>query len=175
MRPGTHVGILRSASQLCCGILVGVALTVLALELALRRLDGPAYVLVRHAEYDYFTWFVGAVFAPTPIAVAMLVVSAYRARSPLLRPALLALGLLLLAVVVTLMVNGPINIEQLGWDTQAPPADWAHVRDRWQVAHAVRTLALVLALGSLSQRWANGVGKAPPTPCPATEPSAHRR
>jgi hypothetical protein len=30
---------------------------------------------------------------------------------------------------------------------QAPPADWARVRDRWQIAHAVRTVAIVLAFG----------------------------
>jgi hypothetical protein len=43
---------------------VGVALTVLVLELALRRLGGPAYIAVRHAEFDYFTPFIGAVFTP---------------------------------------------------------------------------------------------------------------
>jgi hypothetical protein len=33
---------------------------------------------------------------------------------------------------------------------QALPADWARLRDRWQIAHAVRTVAIVLALGYLS-------------------------
>jgi hypothetical protein len=51
---------------------------------------------------------------------------------------------------VTLLVNGPINVEQSGWDAEAPPADWERVRDRWQIPHAVRTLVLVLALGSLA-------------------------
>jgi uncharacterized membrane protein len=137
-------------SRLCLAILVGVALTVLVLELALRRLDGPAYVTVRHAEYDYFTWFIGALFVPTMIALVMLVIVAYKARSPVLRPALIALGLVVLAIAVTLIVNGPINVEQLRWNAQAPPVDWQRVRDRWQVAHAVRTLALVVALGCLT-------------------------
>ena len=140
------VWITRTASQLCCAILVGVALTVLVLELALRRLDGPAYVAVRHAEYDYFTWFIGAIFVPTIIALVMLVIVSYRTRSPVLRPALIALALVVLAIAITLIVNGPINVAQLGWNAQAPPADWQHVRDRWQIAHALRTLALVLAL-----------------------------
>ena len=140
------VRITRTASQLCCAILVGVALTVLVLELALRRLDGPGYVAVRQAEYDYFTWFIGAVSVPTIIALVTLVMVAYKARSSVLRPALIALGLVLVAIVITLIVNGPINIEQLRWNSQAPPTDWQHVRDRWQIAHALRTLALVLAL-----------------------------
>jgi Domain of unknown function (DUF1772) len=149
MIPATDVRITRFASQLSCGILVGVALTVLVVELALRRLDGPAYIAVRHAEFDYLTWFVGAVFVPTLIAVTTHVIAAYRKRSPFLRPALLALTLVLVALAITLLVNGPINIGQLRWTTQSPPADWAQVRDRWQVAHAARTVALALALGCL--------------------------
>lgn len=150
MTPGRLVRITRTASQLCCAILVGVALTVLVLELALRRLDGPAYVAVRQAEYDYFTWLIGAIFVPTMIALVMLVIVAYRAHSPVLRQALIALGLVLVAIAITLIVNGPINVEQVGWNVQAPPADWQHVRDRWQIAHAVRTLALGLALACLT-------------------------
>lgn len=150
MQPEARIRIIRSASQLCCAILVGVALTVLVLELALRRLDGPAYVAVRHAEYDYFTWFIGLVFVPTIVTVIMLVVTTYRAHSPLRRPALLALGLIVVAIAITLAVNGPINVEQLSWSTQSPPADWAHLRDQWQIAHAVRTLALILALAALT-------------------------
>jgi hypothetical protein len=32
---------------------------------------------------------------------------------------------------------------------QNPPADWAGVRDRWQVAHLIRTCAALLAFGVL--------------------------
>jgi len=123
---------------------------VLVLELALRGLGGSAYVAVRHAEYDYFTWFIGLVFLPTIVTVVMLVITTYKAHSPVRRPALLALGLIVVASAITLAVNGPINVEQLSWSTQSPPADWAAIRDRWQIAHAVRTLALILALVALS-------------------------
>jgi quinol-cytochrome oxidoreductase complex cytochrome b subunit len=156
MRTGTLAKFARCASQICCGILVGVALTVLVLELALRSLDGPHYVLVRQAEYEPFTWFIGAVFAATLIAMTMAVTHACRADRPLLRPTIIALALILVAVVVTLVVNGPINLEQQGWDAQAPPTDWARIRDRWQIAHAVRTLALCLSLGYLTARPRRG-------------------
>jgi undecaprenyl pyrophosphate phosphatase UppP len=149
---GRLARIARSASQTCCGILVGVALTVLVLEFALRSLDGPQYVVVRQAEYEYFSWFIGAIFVATLIAVITAVLQAYKADRSLLRPTLIALALILLAAVVTLVVNGPINVEQQGWNPQAPPTDWARIRDRWQVAHAVRTAALCLALGYLTAR-----------------------
>jgi Domain of unknown function (DUF1772) len=140
----------RYASLQCCGLLAGVALTVLFVELALRRLDGPEYVRVRQAEFDPLTWFIGAVFVSTLIALVMLVILARTTRSPALRPASVALMLLLLAAVVTVAINGPINVEQLGWDVQAPPADWISVRDRWQLAHAVRTIAILIAFGYLT-------------------------
>ena len=63
--------------------------------------------------------------------------------------ALGAAGLLCLlaALAATLLVNVPINAAQMGWSTQAPPANWAAVRDRWQAAHALRTALAVVALG----------------------------
>ncbi|MFI1603245.1 anthrone oxygenase family protein [Streptomyces griseofuscus] len=86
---------------------------------------------------------------PTFIAVVVLVFLARRAGSPVLRPAAAALVLLVLALMVTFVVNAPINLDQFAWNAQAPPADWAGVRDRWQIAHAVRTAFCVIALGCL--------------------------
>jgi anthrone oxygenase-like protein len=147
MADGRAFTITRRASLLGVAVLAGVALTVLVLELALRRLPGPQYVEVRHAEFGWFTWFVGVVFLPTLVAVTTLAALARRRGGA--RAATAALVLLLLAVVVTALVNGPINVEQLAWNAQAPPADWASVRDLWQVTHAMRTVAIVAALGCI--------------------------
>jgi uncharacterized membrane protein len=144
------VRIVRYTALLGSGMLAGVALTVLFLELALRDLNGPEYVRVRQAEYAPFTWFIGVLIVPTFVAVVLLALRARRERGPELPLLASALGLILVALVVTLAVNGPINVEQTDWSAHAPPGDWARVRDRWQIAHAVRTVALVLAFGCLS-------------------------
>ncbi|WP_319114753.1 anthrone oxygenase family protein [Streptomyces sp. MI02-2A] len=94
-------------------------------------------------------WYIGAVTVPTLVAVVMLVLHARRAHSAVLRPSVVALVLLLLALLVTLVVNGPVNVQESDWNALTPPADWARVRDRWQIAHAVRTVAIVLALDFL--------------------------
>jgi uncharacterized membrane protein len=145
----TLVKITRYVSVLGCGMLAGIAVTVFVLELALRGLNGQEYARVRQAGFAVFTPFIGAILLPTLVAVAMLVIHARKMHNPMLRPAVIALVLLLLALLVSLAVNGPINIEQLSWNVQAPPADWAPVRDRWQIAHAVRTVAIVLAFGHI--------------------------
>jgi uncharacterized membrane protein len=61
-----------------------------------------------------------------------------------------ALALLLAALITTLVVNVPINLAEAGWNVSNPPGDWADIRDRWQVGHAVRTFAAFLAFGALS-------------------------
>jgi hypothetical protein len=76
MTNATLVKITRYASLLGYGMLAGVAVTVLVLELALRRLNGQEFVRVRHAEFAFFTPFIGAVFLPTLVAVARLVIHA---------------------------------------------------------------------------------------------------
>jgi uncharacterized membrane protein len=149
MVTNTLVKITRYVSLLGCGMLAGVAVTVLVLELALRRLNGQEYARVRQAEFAFFTPFIGAVFLPTLVAVAMLVIHARKTHSITLRPAVIALALLLLALLLSLAVNGPINVTA-ELECAGSPADWARIRDRWQIAHAVRTLAIVLALGYLS-------------------------
>jgi hypothetical protein len=101
------VNITRYASLLGGGVVTGGALAVFILELALRRLDGREYTLVRQAEHDYFPWYLGATLGPTLVAMAMLVVLARRAGSPALRPAAAALVLLVLALVVSFAVNAP--------------------------------------------------------------------
>lgn len=149
MRNVTLVTITRYASLSAGGVFTGLALTVLFVELAMRRLNGPDYVRMRQAEFDYFTWLTGAIGVVTLAAVILLVVVARRARSSALRPALIALVLVLAILAISVVVNGPINVEQLGWNPALSPPDWASVRDRWQIAHGVRTLAAVLVLGNL--------------------------
>jgi hypothetical protein len=49
-----------------------------------------------------------------------------------------------------MLVSVPINTYQQGWSVLAPPSDWARVRDRWQIAHLLRTTTAVLAFTILA-------------------------
>jgi uncharacterized membrane protein len=145
------VNIARFASLLFGGLFAGFLVTVLVIELTLRNYDASVYTQVRLVELARLDNLATATLMPTLIATAFLVILAVRRRTRhTLWLTLTALILLVSVLVTTIVFNLPINAEQSNWAVQAPPADWASVRDRWQIAHAVRTSAAVLAFGCLS-------------------------
>ncbi|WP_280313368.1 DUF1772 domain-containing protein [Nocardia abscessus] len=122
---------------------------VLALELPLRGFDGSVYTQVRLVELEWLDTFATVTLLPAIAATALAFVQAYRWRSRDTVWAAVALALLVSIVAVTVVVNLPINAEQLDWSAAAPPQNWAQVRDRWQIAHVVRTGAAVAAYACL--------------------------
>jgi hypothetical protein len=56
---------------------------------------------------------------------------------------LTALVLYIADMVVTLRFNVPLNKEVQSWRPDAPPAEWARVRDRWERFHTIRTMLIV--------------------------------
>jgi uncharacterized membrane protein len=138
------------AGVLFSGLFAGFLVTVLVLENSLRSFDGADYTQVRQAELDGLDRLAAATLIPAMIATVVLVFLGFRTRSRTRWLALAALALMVTIFVVTLTINLPINSDQLDWSTDAPPADWADVRDTWQIAHAIRTVAAVVAFGLLA-------------------------
>jgi uncharacterized membrane protein len=60
---------------------------------------------------------------------------------------LVGVGLLVVALVITLTVNVPIDHAIDRWTVQTLPADWATSRDRWQAYHTSRTFASLVGFG----------------------------
>ncbi len=64
------------------------------------------------------------------------------------------LSLMIVALIITLSVNVPIDNQIKEWTMDSMPLDWNQIRDRWETFHAIRTfvsiggLALVL-IGAL--------------------------
>jgi uncharacterized membrane protein len=146
-RPAT---VLRFASLVLTGVFAGFLVGVLVLELSLRRFDGPVYAQVREVELLHLDDLAAATLLPALLATAALVALTMKARRQGFWLTAAALALLASVLVTTLLFNLPINSDQADWNVSAPPADWASVRDDWQAAHAVRTVAAVLAFGLLA-------------------------
>jgi cell division protein FtsW (lipid II flippase) len=134
------VRIVRFANLLFVGLFAGFLVTVAVFEQSLRGFDAQVYTQVRQVELVRLDNLAGVLLIPATITTVVLL---FRG----LRWSWVALALLIVVFAVTFIVNLPINSDQAGWVVQNPPADWAEVRDRWQIAHVVRTLA---ALGAFA-------------------------
>ncbi|WP_327742946.1 DUF1772 domain-containing protein [Streptomyces europaeiscabiei] len=149
----------RFVSLVFAGLFAGFLTSVLVLELSLRDFDSIVYTQVRLVELDSLDKLAVATLLPALIATAVLVHQTYRTNTRWLTVA--ALALLVFVFGLTLIVNLPINSDQLHWNAQAPPSNWTDIRDRWQIAHAARTMAAVLAFAVLAL--------AAPLPCTAVQ------
>ncbi|MGW0810841.1 anthrone oxygenase family protein [Nonomuraea sp. NPDC002799] len=174
MRKASLAGYLRFLSLTFTGLFAGFVNGVLVLELSLRDYDGSVYTQVRQVELDHLDTLASATLIPALITTAILVALAVRARDRAFWLTLTALVLLVTVFVTTLIVNLPINGDQIGWSVTAPPADWADIRDRWQLAHAVRTAAAVLAFASLVAAAIVHAKRSFPRRHPADRPQADR-
>lgn len=150
MPTSTIVGAAHAASLFFVGLFAGFVTGVLVLELTLRSYEAQTYTLVHQVELARLDDLAAVTLIPALIATAVLVVLTAKGNDPARWLTLTALALLLATFVTSLLFNLPINSDQLTWDVQAPPSDWASVRDRWQVAHLARTATATLAFGCLS-------------------------
>ena len=139
--------LVRAASLLFTGLFAGFLLGVLVLENSLRGYGAAVYTQVRQVELDSLDTLASVTLIPAILTTVVLVI---RARGNDRRLVLAGLALLVLVFATSVAVNLPINADQADWSVQNPPADWATVRDHWQLAHLVRTVAAILAFASLT-------------------------
>ncbi len=52
----------------------------------------------------------------------------------------IALGLIILVLLITLFILVPIDNDIKIWSTESVPTDWANIRDKWDGFHTLRTL-----------------------------------
>jgi len=163
MRREQFVSFVRFLSLTFGGLFAGFLVGVLVLESSLRHYDRFVYAQVRQVELDRLDILASATLIPALITTAILVALSVKVRGRARWLTLAALILLVTVFVTTLVVNLPINSDQVDWNVKAPPADWASIRDRWQTAHAVRTCAAVLAFAFLGAAAMNRTPTNPET------------
>jgi anthrone oxygenase-like protein len=74
---------------------------------------------------------------------------------------IVGVALLVVALVITLSVNVPIDYAINRWTVDTLPSDWTSIRNRWEVYHAARTFVSLAGFGSAlaAVLWSGALGK----------------
>src|SRR6266516_3002459 len=71
-------------------------------------------------------------------------------KSPAFYFSVAACLLVIVALLITLLVEVPIDNQIKTWTAETTPSDWEAVRERWQYFHTARTFVSLAGLGSLA-------------------------
>jgi uncharacterized membrane protein len=140
------VPVLRVVNVWLVGLLAGVLVGILIVEIALLELPASVYTAVEKPKHEIFEP-IAIIYALT-VVLGITILASSRREFRTAAFALTAAGMLLLiaSIVTTVLVNVPINAEIMDtWSVENPPADWAEVRDRWNLFHTIRTALNVVA------------------------------
>ncbi len=146
----TRPGLAAVTAVLFSGLFAGFLVTVLVFEATLRGFGPAVYTQVRLVELEHLDDLATALLVPALVAAMVLAVTVFRGRDGGRWPVLTAVLLLAVTVVISVSISVPINTVQAGWSVASPPSDWSSVRDRWQLAHVVRTSTAALAFALLT-------------------------
>lgn len=141
--------VFRGLSLLFTGLFAGFLLGILVLELSLRGFSGAVYTQTQQVTLVAIPVLASVLLLPAVVTTAVAAVLGLRERGRTFWLTVVGLLLLVTALLVTLIVNVPINLAEAAWSVTTPPSDWATRRDLWQVGHAVRTGAALLAFPTL--------------------------
>jgi uncharacterized membrane protein len=73
----------------------------------------------------------------------------YRRRLKAFYPTLAGLALFVVALLITLLVEVPLDNQFAAWTVMSLPANWEQLRDRWEFFHALRSWVSVAGLALL--------------------------
>jgi uncharacterized membrane protein len=80
--------------------------------------------------------------------------------------------LMVAALVITLVVEVPIDNQIKAWTAATLPGDWRSIQSRWELFHTIRTFLSIAAVVAVT---ISGVVTARPNEPPSSEVSSHGR
>lgn len=137
-------------SILLCALVTGVFWgTWLGLSRSMAALTPETFLAVGHAMIANLGT-VMAILMPAALLVTLpVLVLLYRGRSRAFYPVLAGFALFVVELLVTLIVEVPIDQQIETWTLTTLPANWQALRDRWEWFHALRSWVSVASLALL--------------------------
>ena len=121
----------------------------LGLSRSMNSLSQTTFLEVAHAMIRNLGTIMAILMPAAMLATLPVLYLLYRRRSKAFYPTLAGLLLFVVALLITLLVEVPLDIEFEKWTLATMPADWQQLRARWEWWHVVRSWISVFGLALL--------------------------
>ena len=123
--------------------------TWFSLSRSMSSITASTFLEVGHTMIDNLGGPMAVLMPLTLIsAVPVLFVLYRRHRRGSFSLILVGAAMLIVALVITVSVNVPIDDAINGWTVETLPSDWTSIRNRWEAYHAARTFISLAGFGS---------------------------
>jgi uncharacterized membrane protein len=133
-------------SALVTGVFWG---TWLGLSRSMASLAPETFLAIGHAMIGNLGTIMAILLPAAMLATLPVLYLLYRRRSKAFYPTLAGLALFVVALLVTLLVEVPLDNQFNEWTVTSLPANWQQLRDRWELFHVFRSWASVAGLALL--------------------------
>lgn len=123
--------------------------TWLGLSRSMTSLSETTFLEVAHAMIRNLGTIMAILMPAAMLATLPVLYLLYRRRSRAFYPTLAGLVLFVVALLITLLVEVPLDIEFEKWTLTTMPSNWQELRAHWEWWHVVRSWVSVAGLGLL--------------------------
>jgi hypothetical protein len=121
--------------------------TWLGLSRSMAALSAQTFIEVGHAMIGNLGTIMALLMPAAILATLPVLYLLYRRRPKAFYTTLVGMMLFVVALLITLLVEVPLDNQFSQWTVTTLPADWQQLRDRWEWFHAIRSW---LAVGGLA-------------------------
>jgi hypothetical protein len=133
-------------SALVTGVFWG---TWLGLSRSMASFTPETFLAIGHAMIGNLGTIMALLMPAAMLTTLPVLYLLYRRRSKAFYPTLAGLALFVVALLVTLLVEVPLDNQFNEWTVMTLPANWQELRDRWEWFHVIRSWAAVAGLALL--------------------------
>ena len=123
--------------------------TWLGLSRSMTSLSETTFLEVAHAMIRNLGTIMAILMPAAMLATLPVLYLLYRRRSKAFYSTLAGLVLFVVALLITLLVEVPLDVEFEKWTLTTMPSNWQELRARWEWWHVVRSWVSVAGLGLL--------------------------
>jgi hypothetical protein len=123
--------------------------TWLGLSRSMASLTPETFLTVGHTMIANLGTIMAILMPAAMLAVLPVLYLLYRERTSAFYLTLAGFVLFIVALLITLIVEVPIDNQIEGWTVATLPANWQQLRNRWELFHTIRSWVSVFGLALL--------------------------